>query len=50
MFAQLVGSFAGLIVTYFLAKHHAISYILYPIKDEFGLYFYDDVISGEEGF
>ena len=50
MFAQMIGSFAGLIVTYFLAKYHASSYILYPIKDNFGLYHYDDVISGEESF
>lgn len=50
MLSQLLGSFAGLIVTFFLAKYHARSYILYPIKDAIGLYYYDDVVTGEEGF
>jgi len=48
--SQVLGSFAGLIVTYFLAKYHASSYILYPIKDAIGLYYYDDVVTGEENF
>lgn len=47
---QVIGSFAGLLVTYFLAKYHVSSYILYPSKGINGLYYYDDIVSGEEGF
>ena len=47
---QVIGSFAGLLVTYFLAKYHVSSYIIYPSKGNNGLYYYDDIVSGEEGF
>lgn len=47
IFAQIIGAFSGLLVTYLLAKDHT-SHSLYPETRPVDLYIYEDTISGDK--